>query len=281
MPELPEVETIRRGLAEFLTGRTVVGVQVLHPRPVRGHVGGEDDFAVTLTGRTFTTPARRGKYLWFPFVDGDALVAHLRMSGQFRLDPAGAPLARHTRVTFALDDARELRFVDQRMLGGLTLSAGGAALPSEVSHIARDLFDPELDLDATVAAVRRRTAPIKSVILNQRVVSGIGNIYADEALWLARVHYGTSAAALSEQSVRRLLHQARAVMTRSLAAGGTSFDALYVNVNGSSGYFSRSLNCYGREGDPCPRCGTTIARERFGGRSSYLCPGCQPPARLA
>lgn len=275
MPELPEVETIRRGLATILTGRRIVAVSVLHPRPVRDHLGGPDDFALALTGRTFAEPARRGKFMWFPFVDGDALVAHLRMSGQFRIDRPEAPLVRHTRVRFELDDGRELRFVDQRMLGGLVLSPGGSELPAEVAHIARDLFDPDLDLGFTVAAVRRRRAPIKSVLLNQQVVSGIGNIYADEALWRARIHYGRPASSLTPKAVRGLLGHATDVMTESLVVGGTSFDALYVNVDGTSGYFARDLNVYGREGLPCARCGTPIVRERFANRSSHFCPVCQ------
>ena len=185
MPELPEVEVVRRGLEPAVTGRRIDGVQVLHPRPVRRHAAGPDDFAASLTGRTFGVPRRRGKFLWLPFDDGDALLAHLGMSGQFRLDAPGAPLQRHARVLLDLADGVQLRFVDQRMFGGLSLSPGGAELPDEVAHIARDLFDPELDRDALVARIGRSHSAIKRVLLNQTVVSGIGNIYADEALWRA------------------------------------------------------------------------------------------------
>jgi formamidopyrimidine-DNA glycosylase len=275
VPELPEVETVRRGLVAAVTGRRVERVQVLHPRPVRRHLAGPDDFAAVLAGRTFIEPARRGKYLWLPFADGDALLAHLGMSGQFRLDAPDAPLAPNTRVLFDLDSGVQLRFVDQRMFGGLSLSPGGAVLPAEVAHIGRDPFDPAFDLEATSRRIRARRTGVKRALLDQQLVSGIGNIYADEALWLARTHYARGTWALSAAKAREVLLAAAAVMNRALAAGGTSFDALYVNVNGSSGSFDRALAVYGQEGRPCPRCGTPVRREPFMNRSSYRCPRCQ------
>ena len=281
MPELPEVEVVRRGLEPALTGRRIEGVAVLHPRPVRRHVLGPDDFAATLEGRRFGVPRRRGKYLWLPFEDGDAVLAHLGMSGQFRLDAPGALLQRHARVLVDLDDGVQLRFVDQRMFGGMSLSRGGAALPDEIAHIARDLLDPDLDRPALAARVAGKASAIKRVLLDQTVVSGIGNIYADEALWAARLHGETPARDLSGAAIDTVLDAARAVMVEALAQGGTSFDDLYVNVNGESGYFDRTLNAYGREGRPCARCGTRIVREEFTNRSSHFCPRCQgrPAAR--
>jgi formamidopyrimidine-DNA glycosylase len=282
MPELPEVEVVRRGLAAGISGRRVAGVTVLHPRPVRRHVAGADDFAAGLVGRTFSDPRRRGKYLWLPLTDGDALMAHLGMSGQFRLDPPGSPLPSQCRVVFRFaDGGDELRFADQRMFGGLWLSAGGADVPDEVAHIALDLFDPALDLPALAADIRRRRSGIKRVLLNQTVVSGIGNIYADESLWRARLHYDTPADRLTRKRTLELLTAARDVMAEALLGGGTSFDTLYVNVNGSSGYFERSLAVYGREGLPCLRCGRAIVREPFMNRSSYRCPSCQRRPRPA
>ena len=275
MPELPEVEVVRRGLEPAINGRRIEGVRVLHPRPVRRHQAGPDDFIATLTGRTFATPRRRGKYLWLPLADGDAVLAHLGMSGQFRLDAPDAPLQRHARVLFDLDDGVQLRFVDQRMFGGLSVSAGGADLPGEVAHIARDLFDPLVDLPALAARVQTRNSAIKRVLLDQTIVSGIGNIYADEALWAARLDGLAPASGLTGAEVDTLLTAARAVMAAALTVGGTSFDALYVNVNGESGYFDRTLNAYGREDQPCRRCGTPIIREAFMNRSSYRCPACQ------
>ncbi len=275
MPELPEVEVVRGGLEAFLPGRTVALARVLHPRSVRRHPAGPDDFQTQLPGRTFAVPRRRGKFLWLPFADGDALLAHLGMSGQFRVDDPDVPLLPHTRIVLGFAEGPQLRFVDQRIFGGLWLSPGGAELPSDLAHIAPDLFEDGTDLDALAQSIRRRRSAIKRVLLDQTVVSGIGNIYADEALWLARVHPETPADRMSLERIRRVLEAARGVMADALAQGGTSFDRLYVNVNGSSGYFSRSLQAYGREGEPCSRCGSPIRRVVFMNRSSHFCPGCQ------
>ncbi len=275
MPELPEVEVVRRGLEPHLTGRTITGVHVLHPRPVRRHLGGPADFEVTLTGRTFGIPRRRGKYLWLPLADGDAILAHLGMSGQFRLAGPETELVRNTRIRFALDSGMELHFVDQRMFGGLSLAFDGAELPGEVAHIGRDLFDSEADIPAIARRVRARKTGIKRAMLDQTLTSGIGNIYADEALWTSRLHYARATDTLPLPRIRNLMHDVREVMAAALAQGGTSFDSLYVNVNGESGYFSRDLAVYGRQGLPCRRCGSAIVREPFMNRSSYRCPRCQ------
>ena len=278
MPELPEVETVRDGLARHVVGRTIGSVTVLHPRPVRRDHRGPAGFAAALTGRRFEAARRRGKYLWLPLDNGDALLGHLGMSGQLLVQEPGHPDERHLRVRFDLGD-RELRFVDQRMFGGLAVSEGGAELPPQIAHIARDPFDPEFDDDLFVAKVRRRTAGIKRLLLDQTLVSGVGNIYADEALWRARVHGDRPGERLRPVDVRRVLAEARAVMGEALGQGGTSFDALYVNVNGESGYFDRALHAYGREGEPCDRCGSPIRRVEFMNRSSYFCPVCQPVPR--
>jgi formamidopyrimidine-DNA glycosylase len=281
MPELPEVETVRRGLAAGITGRRIASVEVLHPRPLRRHLPGVDDFQERLAGQTFAEPRRRGKYLWLPLADGDAVLAHLGMSGQFRLDPAAAPLVPNTRVLFTFADGDPgLRFVDQRMFGGLSLSPGGAELPAEVAHIGRDPFDPDFDLAASVARLRAKRTEIKRALLDQQLISGIGNIYADEALWAARMHYAWPTEALSRARATEVIRAATEVMHNALGHGGTSFDALYVQVNGSSGYFDRVLAAYGREGQPCPRCGTPIRREAFMNRSSYRCPRCQRAPRV-
>jgi formamidopyrimidine-DNA glycosylase len=223
---------------------------------------------------------RRGKYLWLPLDSGDAVLGHLGMSGQMLVQPAGAPDERHLRVRFTLHGAGELRFVDQRMFGGLSVSPGGAELPAEIAHIARDPVDPLFDDDAFVAAVRRRASGVKRILLDQTVVSGVGNIYADEALWRARLHGERPGTRLRRTDVQRLLADVRGVMAAALDQGGTSFDALYVNVNGESGYFDRSLHAYGQEGRPCERCGTPIVRVAFMNRSSYFCPVCQPRPRV-
>ncbi|MFC5179142.1 bifunctional DNA-formamidopyrimidine glycosylase/DNA-(apurinic or apyrimidinic site) lyase [Nocardioides taihuensis] len=282
MPELPEVETVRAGLARHVLGRTITHVDVLHPRPVRRDPRGPEGFALALTGRRIVDARRRGKYLWLPLDDGDALLGHLGMSGQLLVQRPGAPDERHLRVRMVLagpDDVLELRFADQRMFGGLSVSEGGAELPPEIAHIARDPLDPAFDDEEFVARVRRRQAGVKRLLLDQGLISGVGNIYADESLWRARLHGERPGDRLTRPQVRLLLGHAREVMTDALGQGGTSFDALYVNVNGESGYFDRSLDAYGREGEPCRRCGTPIRRVAFMNRSSYFCPRCQPVPR--
>jgi formamidopyrimidine-DNA glycosylase len=287
VPELPEVEVVRAGLERHVLGARIIRVDVLHPRPVRRDVRGPAGFAAALTGRRIEAARRRGKYLWLPLDNGDALLGHLGMSGQILLQPPDAPDERHLRVRFGLDPSTgplvdrgvEMRFVDQRMFGGLSVSSGGADLPPEITHIARDPLDPEFDDDAFVHKVRRRTSGVKRQLLDQNLISGVGNIYADEALWRARIHGERPGDRLSAAQVRELLGHARDVMVAALGEGGTSFDALYVNVNGESGYFDRSLHAYGREGEPCERCGTPMRRAAFMNRSSYFCPTCQPAPR--
>lgn len=283
MPELPEVEVVRAGLERHVTGATITLVDVLHDRPVRRHPGGASGFAAALTGRRIEGARRRGKYLWLPLDNGDAILGHLGMSGQMLVQPVEAPAERHLRVRFALagtDHGRELRFVDQRMFGGLSVSAGGAELPSEIAHIARDPLDPEFDDAAFIARLRKRTSGVKRLLLDQGLISGVGNIYADEALWRTGLHGERPGDRLTRAQAVALLGHARAVMAEALGQGGTSFDALYVNVNGESGYFDRSLHAYGRENEPCDRCGTAIRRVPFMNRSSYFCPRCQPVPRL-
>ncbi|MET0999215.1 MAG: bifunctional DNA-formamidopyrimidine glycosylase/DNA-(apurinic or apyrimidinic site) lyase, partial [Marmoricola sp.] len=246
----------------------------------RRHAGGPADFAGRLTGRTFTAAYRRGKYLWLALDDGDALLGHLGMSGQMLVQPPGVPDERHLRVRFSLTTPElELRFVDQRMFGGLAISDGGAVLPPEIAHIARDPLDDQFDDDAFVRRVRRSDSGIKRMLLNQSIVSGVGNIYADEGLWLAQVHGERPGSRLRRADVERVLAGCREVMLEALGQGGTSFDALYVNVNGQSGYFERSLKAYGREHQACLRCGTPIRRVTFMNRSSFFCPVCQPAPR--
>jgi len=281
VPELPEVETVRQGLAKWVTGRRIDTVEVRHPRAIRRHVPGDVHFAAVLKGRTITDVARRGKYLWLPLDSGDAVIAHLGMSGQLLMQPATAEDEVHlrVRVTFA-DDGPQLRFVDQRTFGGLSVSEGGAELPEEIAHIARDPLDPLFDDELFVARLRGKHTEIKRALLDQTLISGVGNIYADEALWRAQLHGARPTDALTRPAVRRLLAHVRDVLSEAIVAGGTTFDALYVNVNGESGYFDRSLNAYGREGQPCHRCGTIMRREQFMNRSSYSCPRCQPRPRL-
>jgi formamidopyrimidine-DNA glycosylase len=296
MPELPEVEVVRQGLQAFAVARPIADVEVHHPRAIRRHAPGASDFAAALRGATLRCASRRGKYLWLPIdrpgsardaATGVALVAHLGMSGQLLMVPRAEPDEGHLRVRIRFGDGgADLRFVDQRTFGGLVIEPlvpddAGGALPEPVAHIARDLLDPLLDVAAVVRRIRRKRSGIKRVLLDQTVVSGVGNIYADESLWRARIHPCRGADTLSGPQVRGLLDHARDVMVAALREGGTSFDALYVDVNGQSGYFDRSLAVYGRAGEPCHRCGRLIVREAFMNRSSHRCPGCQRTPRAA
>ena len=343
MPELPEVETVRAGLADHSLGRPVRAVRVVDTRSLRRHLPGPAHFEAALTGRTLRGAYRRGKYLWLTLSEADgtladeALVVHLGMSGQLLVrDEPGSESGneldgdsgndaearaafdaepRHLRVALELGPSRasstgqKLLFVDQRIFGGMFLSplvpdvpaavAANEAAPGEVpldevperflvpeavKHIARDPLDEFFDPAAVRRKFLRTSSGIKKVLLDQSVISGVGNIYADEALWRARLHYAKPARTLSAAQTRELLEAVTQVLRESLAAGGTSFDALYVNVLGESGYFERSLNAYGRAGEPCHRCAeagrtTLMVREPFQNRSSYRCPHCQRAPR--
>ena len=304
MPELPEVEVVRAGLAPAVTGATVLGVSVQDERALTRHSGDGAHFEAAVTGRVVRGAARRGKFLWLPVEARDAsadpaqaVVGHLGMSGQLLLRAPGAAPERHERVRFDIAHPRHgelsIVFADQRTFGSLALdelvpttdgAPGGlgtaeASVPSQVAHIARDPLDPAFSDAGFRRALSRKDSAIKRVLLDQTVASGIGNIYADESLWAARIHPETPARMLSTRAVGRLLAEVRHVLEKALAEGGTSFDAQYVNVNGQAGYFAHSLNAYGRTGEPCPRCGRPIVRVSFTNRSSHFCPRCQRSPR--
>ncbi len=303
MPELPEVEVVRRGLHDHVVGRRIDTASFFGSRVARRHLPGPVDLADRLRGNVVHAAQRRGKYLWLVLEAPDghrqSLTIHLGMSGQLLVEAAAAPRETHLHATFDFaDDGPQLRFVDQRTFGGMALadlvpdrsapSLSGQSLsppprlrqtwdiPESIAHIAPDPLEPAFDQGAVIARLKLRHTAVKRSLLDQELVSGIGNIYADEALWRSKVHGERHAAALSKPALGRLVDHARDVMLEALEQGGTSFDALYVNVNGASGFFDRSLNAYGREGRPCPRCGAPIRREAFMNRSSYSCPRCQP-----
>lgn len=293
MPELPEVEVVRAGLEPAVTGAVIASVDVRDERALTRHTGGAAHFEAELTGRRISSAVRRGKFLWMPVSDAEAIVTHLGMSGQMLLRVPGAPEERHERIRIELEHPvhgpLSVVFADQRTFGSLAVdtlvdTADGAAagrgsdlarVPTQVAHIARDPLDPAFRADRFRARLARTASGIKRVLLDQTVASGIGNIYADESLWAARIHPETAASALSTRAVNRLLAEVQAVLEKALAEGGTSFDAQYVNVNGQAGYFAHSLNAYGRTGQPCPRCGRPIVRVSFMNRSSHFCPHCQ------
>jgi formamidopyrimidine-DNA glycosylase len=285
MPELPEVEVVRRGIDKWVTGRTIETTKVLHSRAVRNHVAGSKDFIKRLNGRTVTSVNRRGKFMWLSLDDDHALVTHLGMSGQVLVQPLDADPEKHLRVrcTFT-DSGRAMHFVDQRTFGGMAIEemvedVTGRLIPESVQHIALDPLDDQFDPETFITGIRKKNTQVKRAILDQTLISGIGNIYADEALWRAKIHWATPTQRLTRAQAATLLTHATEVMTQALSQGGTSFDALYVNVNGESGYFSQELNAYGREDEPCDRCGSIIVREAFANRSSFRCPRCQRKPR--
>jgi formamidopyrimidine-DNA glycosylase len=281
MPELPEVGVVRRGLAAHVVGRTITAVRVNHPRTVRRHELGPTDLTARLLDNVVTGTGRRGKYLWLTLASGDALVVHLGMSGQMLLGPVAR--TEHLRVATLLDDGTAMSFVDQRTFGGWMIAdlvtVDGTEVPVPVAHVARDPLDPLFDVASVVKVLRGKHSEIKRQLLDQTVVSGIGNIYADESLWRAKVNGARIAETLTKPTLASILGHAADVMRDALSQGGTSFDSLYVNVNGESGYFDRSLDAYGREGEPCRRCGAVMRRDRFMNRSSFYCPKCQPRPR--
>jgi formamidopyrimidine-DNA glycosylase len=293
VPELPEVETVRAGVEQHVVGRTVAAAEVMNPRAVRRDPSGPDGFAAAMAGRTFLRAERRGKYLWFALDDGsqgdappdppnEALLAHLGMSGQLLVGDPDRPLDPHVRARFTFTDGGpDLRFTDQRTFGHLMMvplaypDDRSRVVPEPIAHIAADPLEAAFDAKDFAARLRRKKTQVKRALLDQSLISGVGNIYADEALWRAKLHWARPTETLKPSEVSRLLEAVRDVLTEALKAGGTSFDALYVNVNGESGYFDRSLHAYGREGEPCDRCATPIRRDAFMNRSSYSCPRCQ------
>ena len=300
MPELPEVEVVRAGLEPALRGAVITGVEVFEPRSLRRHDGDAFDFERRLVGRTLRAAVRRGKFLWLPLDGGgraEAVLAHLGMSGQLLLRAEARAPEPLLRVRLTLDSPAAgpvvVAFVDQRIFGSLAIdplvpTADGAPgghgddaplVPAQVAHIARDPLDPAFDDRRFRAALAARRTGVKRALLDQTLLSGVGNIYADEALWAARLHYDRPTDRLSRAQVTALLAELRLVLERALTDGGTSFDAQYVDVNGASGYFSQRLNAYGQQGKGCPRCGTPIVREAFMNRSSHYCPTCQRRAR--
>lgn len=276
MPELPEVEVVRRGLEDHIIGTSFTQVEVLHPRANRGQ---DAPLSGLLVGRSVDSAKRRGKHLWLELDDSTALYVHLGMSGQMLVGEPGVVTSPHVRIRSQLIDVSgrtiELSFVDQRTFGRWFHTRMLDGVPENITHVAPDPFEASFDLVRAARRLRQTSAPVKTALLNQEIVSGVGNIYADESLWLARLKPMTKARAIRQRDAENLLVSARDVMARALAQGGTSFDSLYVNVNGESGYFDRSLNVYGLEGDPCPRCLQPIVRTVIGQRSSHYCPNCQ------
>ena len=287
MPELPEVETVRAGLAEFITGATITDVEIFDARSLKRHRPGPNDFVATLVGSKITSVVRRGKFLWMPLNASPlALVGHLGMSGQMLVRTPDFEPDKLTRVilhfTAVGGKKYQMRFVDQRIFGSLALDElvstadeTGERIPTTAAHIARDPLDPYFDVSSVIAKFRKRTAGIKKILLDQQLMSGVGNIYADEALWRAKLHYDQPANSLSLSKTKELINHVTEILAAAVKVGGTSFDEQYKNVNGESGYFEISLNAYGMTGRPCNRCGKPIRRDSWMNRGSHFCPNCQ------
>jgi formamidopyrimidine-DNA glycosylase len=304
MPELPEVETVRTGLAKYITGATVTGIKVHDIRSLKKHLSGVRDFKQKLLGTKVLDVVRRGKFLWLPLEAGNTcLVGHLGMSGQMLIRTPDYREDKLNRVTIEFETkskkSLELRFVDQRIFGSLAIDdlvqtrdggTGGFSagknkskpwqnlIPVSAVHIARDPLDEAFDLDAVIAKIRTKRSGIKRVILDQNLLSGIGNIYADESLWLAKLHFDRSADCISRAKLTELLEISKRVLEAAVIQGGTSFDQQYKNVNGDSGYFSQQLYAYGQTDKPCARCQTPIRRQAWANRGSHFCPRCQRPS---
>jgi len=275
VPELPEVETVRRGLQHLITGYRIIDAQNFHPRALK-----TESIAPlgSLIGAKITGTSRRGKFLWLTLNRPYVLVAHLGMSGQFLIHQRDRPRATHIRAQFQLKKALrtlELVFNDQRTFGWLSVEETTNNIPASAQHIAPDPFDPLFDKKATIQKYLNRNIKIKTALLNQEILSGVGNIYADETLWRSKIHPETLTSELTPKKVAAIIGNATEVMQEAINQGGTSFDDLYINVNGESGFFEQSLAAYGQEDEPCPRCGTPIKRITFGARSSHFCPRCQ------
>jgi formamidopyrimidine-DNA glycosylase len=282
MPELPEVETVRRGLAPWMVGKKIKRIELVHKGGNRSSTYAP---LSSVEGAKVKNVIRRGKFLWFELNRDLALVAHLGMSGQFIIREKDAADEKHLRVRIDCGDRkREIRFIDQRTFGWVAIDRlvpeGNEIIPQSFARIAPDIFDKKFDCPAVISRIRRKNSAIKRVLLDQSVMSGVGNIYADEALWRAKINPERIAKKLSEEEVSHLLNAVQYVMSAALDQGGTSFDDLYINVNGESGYFDVELEAYGQEDEPCSRCGTQIRRITFGNRSSHFCPSCQPKKSL-
>lgn len=271
MPELPEVETTRRGLAPHLTGRTISAVAI-HDRRLRWPIAG--DLPSQLTGQRIHAVERRAKYLLLR-LDRGTLILHLGMSGSLRVLPQATPRLKHDHYDLLLDSGQTLRFNDPRRFGCCIYTTDDPTQHKLLRHLAPEPFDPAFTGDYLFAHTRRRKLAIKLLLMNSQLVTGVGNIYASEALFRARIRPRRAARSLKHAECAALVRAVKRVLALSIKVGGTTLRD-YTNADGAPGYFRQRLYVYERAGLPCRRCRTPIRQITQGARSTYYCPTCQP-----
>ncbi|MCR8843643.1 DNA-formamidopyrimidine glycosylase [Paenibacillus sp. SC116] len=274
MPELPEVETVKRTLNELVTGKRIERVTVSLPRIIQ-RPQEHEQFGDAVVGHTIQHIDRRGKFLIFR-LDGLVLVSHLRMEGRYGVYRSEDPVEKHTHVIFHFDDGTELRYKDVRQFGTMHLfNAGDEEVMAPLHKLGIEPMDPSFTVDALYESLRKRRSAIKPVLLNQHIVVGLGNIYVDEALFLARIHPLQSADSLTREQVERLYYAIVSTLKEAIDAGGSSIKS-YVNGQGEMGMFQQQLKVYGQQGQACTNCGTMIEKSVVGGRGTHTCRVCQP-----
>jgi formamidopyrimidine-DNA glycosylase len=276
VPELPEVEITRRHLDDAMAGRALSRVRTTHPRTAR-HNGGPTELDERLVGRVVGHVGRKGKFLTALLDDGQMLVAHLGMSGRFTVGAPDLEEQPHTHFRALLDDGREVRFIDPRTFGFIAVFDEDELSSSGFARLGPDAWSDAPSVETLQTALNGRTAPIKALLLDQVIVSGLGNIYSDEALHIAGIHPLKPGGDLSADDLERLREAIATVLESAIDNGGTSLDDLaYLLPDGSAGENMDRLLVYGRSGEPCRRCGTPIERIVIRARSSHYCPSCQP-----
>lgn len=272
MPELPEVETVRRGLLKLVQGKTVKDVKVLYEKMILGDVA---EFEKTLQGKTLETVDRRGKYLLLRFSEGWTVVSHLRMEGKFYVKPANEPLEKHTHVVFTFEDNKQLRYNDVRKFGRMQLlKTGTEDQLKSLQKLGPEPTAKTFDVDVFYQQLQKKKKALKTALLDQTLVTGLGNIYVDEVLWQSKLHPLTPCSAVTFEQVKFLHDNIIEELARAIKAGGTTVRS-YTDAFEKSGAFQFELDVYGRTGKPCPRCQTPIEKIVVGQRGTHYCPQCQ------
>lgn len=272
MPELPEVETVRKGLISLVKGKTIAKVDVYWPRIIE--MPEVETFQQQMIGETIEDVERRGKYLIFQLSHYE-MVSHLRMEGKYEYFSEAKPLDKHSHVRFIFTDGSELVYHDVRKFGRIALlKKGGAKQYKGLLQLGPEPTDEEFSLADFKEQLKKSSTMIKPLLLNQKVVAGLGNIYVDEVLWLAKIHPEQPANSLSPQAVKKLREAIIEVIAKAKEAGGTTIRT-YLNALGEAGHFQQELHVYGQTGKPCPRCGTAIIKIKVAQRGTHLCPHCQ------